>query len=247
MSNNVVTISLPTDLTGSGGGFNFNYDFGGNASTIADSAYNFLNGAFANQQAFLGNSLGSSQSFLSAQIQPTVQAEAAQIQQNTQVLPSLYSGLTTFANNSLNLMGWTSQNAIQSQQTIAQASINSSTNSANQAASSGGMCFITTAVCDSLHWPDDNPILRTLRNFRDTYMSAPQRIHAIDTYYKIAPEIVRNINRRKDAKQVYLKMLRFFLVPACAAIKKGDNDIAFIIYEALVIYAREKAKNHGNG
>ena len=254
MSDNILNIQIPTDLTGNGGGLSFNYDFGPNAATLSDSAYNFLNGQFSNQQGFLSSSLANSQSFLSKQIQPTVQAENAQMEQNAKILPSLYDSLFSLGKSAQTLSAQLTSTAISAQQAIAESSINASAAASKNASRSGkqgllgsifGGCFITTAVCDSLHWPDDNPILRKMRRWRDTYMSSPMRHHEITEYYLTAPYIVEKINARKDAKSIYLRMLRCFLIPCCHAIDEGDMEMAYLIYKSLICYARVKA--YGNG
>lgn len=250
---NTLNLTIPTDLTGGAGGLNLNYDFGGNTSTIAQSAYNFLNGAFSNQQGFLSTSLANSQNFLSAQIQPTIQAENMQMEQNAKMLPTLYDNLFSLGQSAQTLSASLTQTAISAQQAIAEASINGSVNVGKKAAGSGksgllgaifGGCYITTAVCDSLHWPDDNPVLRKMRHWRDTYMTHPLREHEVLDYYITAPNIVKKIDQRKDAKIIYLRMLRCFLIPCCHAIDENDMELAYLIYKSLICYAKVKA--YGN-
>lgn len=242
---NAIVLNIPTDLTGSSGdGLNFNYDFGGNTSTIANSAYSFLNGVFSNNTAFLGNAISQSQTFLSAQIQPTVQAASAQIKQNTKMLPSLYDNLFSLGNTATNLAANLSNAALDSETSIANNAMWAQSNASSAASNAGGgMCFITTAVCQSLHLPDDNPVLNTLRAFRDDYMLTHSPAD-VKLYYSIAPRIVARIDERHDAAAIYRRMLRCFLLPACRAIKEGDNEMAYLMYRALVNYAECKAYGH---
>lgn len=92
----------------------------------------------------------------------------------------------------------------------------------------GGGCFITTAVCEHLGLPDDNPFLNTFRKFRDEVLGADSDL--VKEYYAEAPGIVEFINRqeRKDAILGYV--LYHYMTPAYFAILKGDNEKAQDIY-----------------
>ena len=59
------------------------------------------------------------------------------------------------------------------------------------AGSSGGGCFLTTAIVDRRGEADDGPTLTKLRNFRDTYMAAIPS--DVEEYYHVAPQIVASI------------------------------------------------------
>ncbi len=58
-----------------------------------------------------------------------------------------------------------------------------------------GLCFITTAVCQSRGLPDDCAELTAFRTFRDGYLrTCPDGAALIDEYYNIAPGIVACID-----------------------------------------------------
>lgn len=67
-----------------------------------------------------------------------------------------------------------------------------------------GLCYVTTAVCKSLHKPDDCRELTLLRNYRDTFMlETAEREKIVKEYYNVAPTIVKRIDRREDADEIY--------------------------------------------
>ena len=58
------------------------------------------------------------------------------------------------------------------------------------------LCYITTAVCDSLNKPDNCLELNLLRDYRDNILISEEGgADLIDEYYDIAPTIVKRINR----------------------------------------------------
>ena len=121
------------------------------------------------------------------------------------------------------------------------------TNSNNQANvaitqsnnSSGGGCFITTAVCQRDGKPDDCVELETLREFRDTYMRAtPERAAMVDLYYAVAPTILDRIESYPaDAQAEAFAILRTYVALAVKAAAMGDNERAARIYINMMGYA----------
>ncbi len=69
---------------------------------------------------------------------------------------------------------------------------------------SGVGCFITSACVESMGLPDDCIELQTLHFFYDTRKKKdPIFVSLIDQYYKIAPCIVKNINKCNNVKEIY--------------------------------------------
>jgi hypothetical protein len=67
-----------------------------------------------------------------------------------------------------------------------------------------GLCYITTAVCDSMDKPDDCYELTAFRSFRDHYMNQTEERRAmVEEYYHTAPVIVAAISLRPDSKEKY--------------------------------------------
>ena len=98
-------------------------------------------------------------------------------------------------------------------------------------------CFIATAVTSSLGMPDDCRELNTLRRFRDTYMArTPSLRLEVERYYRIAPGIVKSIEQRADAPEVWHDLWVSHIAFAIAAIEREDFDEAHRIYHAMVDY-----------
>ncbi len=86
-------------------------------------------------------------------------------------------------------------------------------------------CFITTAVCESLGRPDDCYELTLLRRYRNTYMmSSEQGAAAVEEYYRIAPEIVKEIDSRPDSGNIYQSIWTQYLRPCIRLIE--ENQLA---------------------
>jgi hypothetical protein len=66
------------------------------------------------------------------------------------------------------------------------------------------LCFITTAVCNTLGRPDDCRELNSFRNFRDDYLlKQPDGRAQVREYYLIAPLIVNAIDASPEKERVY--------------------------------------------
>lgn len=101
---------------------------------------------------------------------------------------------------------------------------------ARAAGGGGGMCFITTAICETLGLPDDNPILNTFRKFRDEQLGGKQ---AVQEYYEVAPKIIARI-KELGAEDTYYEILSIWLIPALQAIHNKDYRLAEEIYTEMV-------------
>lgn len=238
-SSNAISLSLPTDfITGAGNnGLNVHFNFGGNASTIADSAYNFLNTSFNSDKAFLGGAIVSTQNYVSSQTAPLLSTAQNLGTTFTQHMPDIIANLFGAAQNANQVSEQISANSTAASLAASQASIAES-NNANQ----GGGCFITTAACIRMGRPDDCWELELLRRFRDERMKkTEQGSLMVETYYLIAPGYVSSINKREDAYDIYFRMYDSFIIPAANAVDMGDDNEALALYRALVEYARVKA------
>lgn len=235
---NGFSINIPQLSIGgasAGSGLSINFDMGASPAGLASQAYDFLNNSFTTDQGFLGQTISGTQSFLAHQISPILASATKQMDQNTKLLPSLYSGITSTAKLSINAIQANTQEGINAENAATMASIAASNAAAN---SGGGGCYITTAVCASLGLPDDNVILNTLRKFRDEYCGGKLALHL---YYATAPGIVRAINARKDARECYRQLLRRSILPAYAMIRAGFYSAAFRFYRAGYFRALQMA------
>lgn len=98
-----------------------------------------------------------------------------------------------------------------------------------------GNCFITSAVCQSLGKPDDCYELTTFRAFRDNWLyKQPGGQELIKEYYRVAPQIVKNIDARMDKATIYTNILEHYLRPCLSLIEQGKNKQCRDLYEKMV-------------
>ncbi len=97
------------------------------------------------------------------------------------------------------------------------------------------LCFITTAVCDSLGKPDDCYELSTLRAFRDNYMMHHiEGKELISQYYDMAPAIVMRINQHKTAELIYHDIYQQYIFPCISLIEQKEYDKCEGLYIEMV-------------
>ena len=102
------------------------------------------------------------------------------------------------------------------------------------------LCYITTAVCASLQKPDDCYELTVLRAYRDEYlMASPAGRQLVNAYYDMAPTIVKRINRRTNAKEIYASIYSRWLAPCIQALEEGKKDSCRVMYENMVMTLQE--------
>ena len=98
-----------------------------------------------------------------------------------------------------------------------------------------GMCFITTAVCETMNKEDDCSELMAFRHFRDTYMLETQeRMALVEEYYLVAPVIVTSINMRSDSSETYKQIWMKYLQPCLKAIEEKRLDDCEDQYSKMV-------------
>lgn len=104
-----------------------------------------------------------------------------------------------------------------------------------------GLCFITTAVCDTLQKDDDCYELMAFRRFRDTYMLLePQRRELVEEYYKVAPAIVTSINMDPCAEQTYQKIWVNYLQPCLKSLEEEKYEVCEKQYTQMVEKLKSK-------
>ena len=102
-------------------------------------------------------------------------------------------------------------------------------------------CYITTAVCESLHKGDDCYELNLLRNYRDCYMMAREDgEEVIREYYNIAPTIVKRIGRRADAGSIYRGIYDSYLRECIHLIEENRMEECREVYTGMVNDLKEK-------
>ena len=96
-------------------------------------------------------------------------------------------------------------------------------------------CYITTAVCESRHKPDDCYELSLLRCFRDDYLlKSDEGAKMVDEYYDVAPSIVKHIGKRADADEIYEGIWQQYLSPCIRLIESGKNEECVDLYKHMV-------------
>ncbi|HEX3021445.1 MAG TPA: CFI-box-CTERM domain-containing protein [Lachnospiraceae bacterium] len=87
------------------------------------------------------------------------------------------------------------------------------------------LCFITTAVCDSLAMPDNCYELEAFRAFRDNYLLSQEGGEAlVKEYYEIAPILVSKINIHGDRQYIYKNLWNDYLKECLSYIEKNDFE-----------------------
>lgn len=107
------------------------------------------------------------------------------------------------------------------------------------------LCYITTAVCESLGKSDDCYELRTLRDYRDKYLlSTEDGVKIVDTYYNIAPTIVNRIGKREDSGNIYREIFDSYIRPCLSLIEAGKLDECEVLYSDMVYSLKDRFMNN---
>jgi YD repeat-containing protein len=102
--------------------------------------------------------------------------------------------------------------------------------------SNGGGCFISSACISGIGLADDCPELQSLRFFRDNYLRQSKEGQSlIDEYYRIAPEILKAIEKRGDSRQLLNELFWTLVKPTVDLIASGKNEDAVAHYRDYVL------------
>ena len=103
------------------------------------------------------------------------------------------------------------------------------------------LCYITTAVCESMHKPEDCYELTLLKDYRDNYLvnknGGSELIHE---YYDIAPTIVKRINKEQDAEVKYQWIYETYLKKCIQFIEEDHKEECEKIYTDMVNELRKE-------
>ncbi len=95
-------------------------------------------------------------------------------------------------------------------------------------------CFLTTASVGAVGLADDCWELRTLRGFRDGFLSSFEAGRAlVEDYYVRAPRIVDRISARDDSRAIWLKTYFGGILPSAIAARLGWNGVALRLYRRM--------------
>lgn len=97
---------------------------------------------------------------------------------------------------------------------------------------SGG-CYITSACTEAKGFADDCEELMILRDYRDHWLSSqPTGEEDIQTYYQIAPRIVKAIRETNAPVEVFSVIYDELVLPCVELIKRGSNIEAYSLYKS---------------
>lgn len=103
------------------------------------------------------------------------------------------------------------------------------------------LCYITTAVCESLGKTDDCYELSVFRNYRDSYLAKqPEGMEMIYEYYDIAPTIVNRVNKMDNRKDIYGFIWNEYLKPCINLIEEDRNEECKEMYSNMVRFLQKK-------
>ncbi len=106
------------------------------------------------------------------------------------------------------------------------------------------LCYITTAVCESLGKEQDCYELRLLKSYRDQYLEKTPEGHAlVEEYYDLAPTIVKRIERQPDRKELYQELYQEYLLPCIRSIEAGDPEACRETYQEMVLKLKDRYMN----
>jgi len=96
-------------------------------------------------------------------------------------------------------------------------------------------CFVTTAAVETIGLADDCWELETLRRFRDAALpDMPGGKDLIRRYYALAPAMIARINRRPDAKRIWLATYWTGVIPSAVCAGLGWNRGAMACYARTI-------------
>ena len=97
-------------------------------------------------------------------------------------------------------------------------------------------CFLTTACCEYMSKSDDCWELETLRAFRDGYMNSCEEYRLlVQEYYTIAEPIVKAINSREDAQEIWSSLYHQYILPCVQLCELGTKEDD-ANYQCLLLY-----------
>ncbi|MBR5510021.1 MAG: hypothetical protein IKV59_08200 [Lachnospiraceae bacterium] len=98
------------------------------------------------------------------------------------------------------------------------------------------LCYITTAVCESIGKGLDCYELTLLKQYRDEHLEMTQEGHElVEDYYNIAPTIVKRIEKRSERDQIYGALYQNYILPCVEMIEEKKYDACREQYEKMVL------------
>lgn len=103
------------------------------------------------------------------------------------------------------------------------------------------LCYITTAVCESLGKGPDCYELSVLKKYRDEQLeTTPEGKALVEEYYNIAPTIVKRMEKEPDKKALYQKLYENYLMPCIREIENQEYEACQSRYQDMVLELKER-------
>lgn len=97
------------------------------------------------------------------------------------------------------------------------------------------LCYVTTAICESLNKGSDCYELRLLKEYRDWYLDKTDEGHAlVEEYYDIAPTIVKRVDRLSERDEVYRELYERYIGPCVEDIENRRYEACGRRYQGMV-------------
>lgn len=97
------------------------------------------------------------------------------------------------------------------------------------------LCYVTTAVCESMGKGPDCYELTVLKNYRDSYLLYEEDgEELVRRYYDIAPTIVKRIEKKENAAQIYKDIYKQYISPCISLIENERNEECKELYVTMV-------------
>lgn len=95
-------------------------------------------------------------------------------------------------------------------------------------------CYLTTAMCNILGYPDNNYYLETLRNFRDKVLQQDFKyIPLLLSYDVIGPQITYELEKDENKVEIATNLFNKFITASVTAIENNKINDAVNIYIAM--------------
>ena len=95
-------------------------------------------------------------------------------------------------------------------------------------------CYLTTAMCNILGYPDNNYYLETLRTFRDKVLQQDFKyIPLLISYDTIGPQIAYELEKDENKIEIATNLFNKFITTSVTAIENNKVNDAVNIYVAM--------------
>lgn len=102
-------------------------------------------------------------------------------------------------------------------------------------------CFLTNACCSYMGKADDCKELTVLRNFRDEYMLADEKMSQdVTLYYAIAPKLIKKIDVSEEKDAIYDDIYNNLVCKCIEMIENNQYEAAYNHYKNYVYSLCEK-------